>query len=100
MPSVANEKAVEYLKRSGMDKSLNEAVSGARHTVEHDQGKPTASNHANNLKAEFSNAGLQLKPRPKTKIGRAPGNCEVSVMMTIKSSSLRARLLPMDNGER
>src|SRR5687768_13731630 len=60
MPSLKNEKAVEYLKQSGIDKSLHEAVSAARHNVQRDQGKLVASNHANNLKAEFNSAGLQL----------------------------------------
>jgi hypothetical protein len=61
MPSLTNQEAVDYLKQSGMDRSLYDAVSAARHNVEHDRGRLIASNHANDLKAEFNNAGLQLE---------------------------------------
>ena len=39
MPSLTDEKAVEYLKHSGMDRSLYEAVSAARHQVVNDREK-------------------------------------------------------------
>ncbi len=67
MQSLTNEKAVEYLEQSGMDKSLYEAVAAARYKVEKNQEKLVASNHANNLEAEFDKTGLQLVSASKDK---------------------------------
>ena len=65
MPALKNEKAVEYLEKSGTYRSLLEAVSAARYNVEENREKLSAANHANNLKAEFDKTGLRLAPAAK-----------------------------------